>query len=126
MVVMVILTVYNFKGRKNSMQPYYIILFLGVVLIVIITVVLASRKKIVGDPDPASMDIESWINNSQNADGSIQMQPEEELIAIITAAIAAQTGRHESQIRVKAFRRIPQDAPVWNSVGRLEKVWSKL
>jgi glutaconyl-CoA/methylmalonyl-CoA decarboxylase subunit delta len=48
-------------------------------------------------------------------------ETDEELIAVITAAIAAQEGAsYSSKIVVRSIRRARASSPVWNSVGRLE------
>lgn len=52
---------------------------------------------------------------------------DEELIAVLTAAVQASMGyRSESNIIVKSFRRIPQNSPVWNFNSRMEQLAAKL
>lgn len=52
---------------------------------------------------------------------------DEELVAILTAAVLAsmQNGA-ECNIKVKSFRRLPQQAPAWNTAGRMEHIAGKL
>jgi len=48
-------------------------------------------------------------------------ETDEELIAVITAAIAAQEGTsYTSKLVVRSIRRAKASSPVWNSIGRLE------
>ena len=49
-----------------------------------------------------------------------------ELIAVFAAAIAAMTGRSASDIRVCAYRKTGQTAPIWNVKGRHDYISGKL
>lgn len=53
---------------------------------------------------------------------------DEELIAVLTAAVAAYMGGGDPQcnLRVKSFRRIPQGSPEWNRKGRYDLLKSRL
>jgi len=51
---------------------------------------------------------------------------ESEILAVISAAIAAMEAKPGHKLVVKAFRRIPERAPVWNSFGRVERMRSRL
>lgn len=50
---------------------------------------------------------------------------DEDLIAVITAAIAAFTGKAQSNIIVKSIKNIDPDAPVWAKTGRQEVINSR-
>lgn len=50
----------------------------------------------------------------------------EELIAVITAAVAASLNRSTHSIVVRSVTRIPGSSPVWNQAGRYEQIASKL
>ena len=41
----------------------------------------------------------------------------DELIAVITAAIAASLGTEESKFKIKSYKRIPSKKPIWNRAG---------
>ncbi|NLD48332.1 MAG: OadG family protein [Clostridiaceae bacterium] len=46
---------------------------------------------------------------------------DENLIAVLTAAVLASMGKGpEYKIRVTSFRRIPQSSPTWNMAGRTD------
>lgn len=50
-------------------------------------------------------------------------EPDENLVAVLTAAVLASMGiEPEYKIRVKSFRRIPQSSPIWNIAGRTDNV----
>jgi len=51
---------------------------------------------------------------------------DEELIAVLTAAVMAMQSNPDIKIKVTSFRRIPQSAPVWNTIGRRERLENKL
>lgn len=52
----------------------------------------------------------------------INEEDDEELIAVITAAIAASISRPVSEIKVKNIRRIPTKTPIWAKTGRLKQM----
>ena len=73
--------------------------------------------------------------NTASASATTQPEPlvenytsEEELIAVITAAIQASLGVRDDgkHIVVKSFRRLPSNSPIWNSTGRIEQLSNKL
>ncbi len=53
-------------------------------------------------------------------------EDEEELIAVITAAIAASLNTSTYNLKIKSFRRVGQTAPAWNAVSRKEQLESNL
>jgi len=61
---------------------------------------------------------ESQKNNEDLSDDT--------LIAVLTAAVMAMQSNPDVKIKVTSFRRIPQSAPVWNTVGRRERMENKL
>lgn len=86
--------------------------------------------------------IEKRINKAVTIDKSPATQPEviqvtpkaaaneqeeltEEVIAVITAAIAASLQTHTSNIVVKNIRRVSQNAPAWAVAGRSEQLGSR-
>lgn len=62
------------------------------------------------------------LNIVENADG----EDPEELIAVISAAVAASLNRSTHDIVVRSIRRIPEHTPIWNRVGRQEQIASRL
>jgi len=65
------------------------------------------------------------IQTEPSSDNQI---PEEELVAVITAAIQASLGLRDAgkRVVVKSFRRLPGSPSVWNVTGRMEQLGSKL
>lgn len=106
-------------------------LIIALLALIILGFVLFSRKK-----SPSS--VESKKADSAKEDASYRAEPletgsefdelsDEELIAVLTAAVMASMGNDpECKLKVKSFRRIPQTAPIWNTVGRSEYISGKL
>ncbi len=46
----------------------------------------------------------------------------EEIIAAISAAIAAMETRPGYRLVVRSMRQLPQSSPVWNTTGRIERL----
>ncbi len=46
----------------------------------------------------------------------------EELVAVIAAAIAASEGVSIPQVKIKTIKRMPQHTPVWAKTGREEQI----
>ena len=54
-------------------------------------------------------------------------KPDEELVAIIMAAIqAGMSPDSQCRLQIKSFRRIEQTSPIWNKAGRREQIANKL
>lgn len=51
---------------------------------------------------------------------------DEELAAVIAAAIAASLNVSTYDLNIKSIRRVPPYAPVWNRVGRQQQVMTRL
>ncbi|MBR6729264.1 MAG: OadG family protein [Clostridia bacterium] len=51
-----------------------------------------------------------------------QAAEDEELIAVLTAAVAASLGQPASRLQIKSYRRIESGAPVWNRTARRDNV----
>lgn len=47
---------------------------------------------------------------------------EEELVAVITAALAASLSRPASDIRIRKITRVNQSSSIWSRAGRLEQM----
>ena len=50
----------------------------------------------------------------------------DEVLAVITAAVASMEVRPGHKLVVKSMRRMPQTSPVWNKAGRREQISNKL
>ena len=53
--------------------------------------------------------------------------PEEELIAVLTAAVAASMGAASTYgLQIKSYRKISDSNPVWNQMSRRENIMNQL
>ena len=51
---------------------------------------------------------------------------DEELVAVIAAAIAANMGVDVSNVKIKSIKRVYQNTSVWPKVGREEQIFNRL
>lgn len=72
-----------------------------------------SKKKVAEVQQPASVVVEPTRAEAEDDD--------EELVAVITAALAASLSRPASEIVVRNIVRVSQNTPVWARVGRQEQ-----
>ena len=55
--------------------------------------------------------------------GIAQEEDEEELIAVLTAAVAASMGRTSTyNLNIKSYRRVGSNSPAWNKISRQENL----
>lgn len=72
---------------------------------------------------PADVTTSTVNTGTANTDTHTDNRNDEELIAVITAAIMASMKQcPDFKIRVKSFRRIPNNSPEWNVAGRLATI----
>ncbi|MDN5277502.1 MAG: glutaconyl-CoA/methylmalonyl-CoA decarboxylase subunit delta [Clostridiales bacterium] len=64
------------------------------------------------------------VNNAAQFQG--QDEEDEELMAVIAAAVAASLHRSTHDIVVRSIRRVPAITPIWNRVGRQEQIATRL
>lgn len=58
--------------------------------------------------------------NKEEAVSNNKDEDDEELVAVITAAIASSLSKPIQNIKIRNIRRIPQNATTWSKVGRQE------
>jgi hypothetical protein len=46
----------------------------------------------------------------------------DEVLAVIMAAVASMDVKPGHKLVVRSMRRVPQNSPVWNSAGRVERL----
>lgn len=68
---------------------------------------------------------ESVVINDQEQEQRME-QNDEELVAVIAAAVAASMGLNIPDIKIKTIRRIPQNSHAWSEMGRKEQMLGKL
>lgn len=104
-----------------------IVIFIVLVVISIFISLLKNFDRKVEDPMKAS---EENINNikekSIKEKEAVQNIVDEELIAVISAAVAASLGVSLLQINIKNIKRVNNNSSVWAIAGKQEQLYSKL
>jgi len=76
-------------------------------------------EKVINQTAPVKVDKEEIVHTLNDED-------DEELVAVIAAAIAASMGVNVSDLNIKSIKRIPQSGPVWSRIGRQEQISNRL
>ncbi|MCK9444237.1 MAG: OadG family protein [Tissierellaceae bacterium] len=101
------------------------VVFVG---LIILAVIISLLKNISVDKKIKGTEIEVPIVPKQQAKEE-KVQPsvdDNELVAVIAAAIAASMGVKVPDINIKAIRRLPQNTPAWAQMGKQERIFGKL
>jgi len=73
------------------------------------------------------VEVETADTNPQYMDTKPQdVLENDELICVITAAVAASLDRSTHNLVVRSIRRVDNISPIWNRTGRQEQIWTKL
>ena len=114
-------------GDKLLATGYVILLGMGITFIALVLIwmitVLMSRiiremeksqeiKKVPNVPNP------TVAPTTEKPIALVETEDDEELIAVISAAIAATLNTSMNSIRVTNIRRVPDNTPTWGKVGR--------
>lgn len=98
-----------------------VVVFLGLIMI---SLLISALKNISGDKKPeVSKVVETPAKKEEPV---INQVDDEELVAVIAAAIAASMGVNIPQLNIKSIRRIPQTTPAWAVASRQEQISDKL
>ncbi|MGI6778368.1 MAG: OadG family protein [Acetivibrionales bacterium] len=110
-----------------------LVVFLSLIILAVVISVFGmifySKKNTPKDGSATAMNKAPILetNGDEKLDAPYNNLSNEELVAVLTAAVQASFGRTpECRIRVKSFRRIPQTSPAWNLMGRSEYFFGKL
>ncbi len=69
---------------------------------------------------------EKPVKNEKTAAAQTSEVDEEELIAVITAAIANSLGVDIPEINIRSIRRTPQATTVWREIGKQEQIMGRM
>ena len=102
-----------------------------VVLIAISYLIDLLRLAINGKKDKEETEKASIIIKEKQIEKSQEIKAEEnsndeELVAVITAAIAASLGVATPEVNIKSIKRVSQTTPTWAEMGRREQILGKL
>ena len=60
------------------------------------------------------------------AEAEADIEDEEELIAVLTAAVAASLNTSTYNLQIKSYRRVPNKRPAWNNAGLRETIGNRI
>ena len=91
------------------------------VLIVLMLILMLFKVIFYKDPKKKTVKVEETVP-VQTVEVSEPQMNEEELIAVITAAIAASLNTSTYNLQIKSYRRIEDKKPAWNKAGLRESI----
>ena len=89
------------------------------VLLILMVVLMVMKKIFYKEP---AQKIETKIVEAAPAPAPVKTTNDEELIAVLTAAIAASLNTSTYNLKIKSFRRIGSSSPLWNKAGVTESI----
>ena len=99
------------------------------VVLIIISFLISALKSVGGEKKVETKE-QVVKQESIKADENLQISDtkvnDEELVAVISAAIAASLGVSIPEINIKSIRRVEQRTLAWSSAGRQEQIFNKL
>lgn len=99
------------------------------VLILLMLVLMGMKKVFYKNPDETKkQDLKTEENSSAigtTAQTVSEDIDEDELIAVLTAAIAASLKTSTYNLQIKSYKRVGADAPAWNRAGINENINSR-
>jgi glutaconyl-CoA/methylmalonyl-CoA decarboxylase subunit delta len=123
----------NLQDGVNLSEGLIVTLFsMGIVFLtlIIISLILGGFKAIFYKDDSKKTSVKKETppigDNAIAEDTEEIVDNDEEIVAIIAAAIAAHTGNRVENINVKNIRRIQQTSPIWMKAGRERAVYNKI
>ncbi len=101
------------------------------VLIILMLALMAMKALFYKEPEKAVKEEIKSNNIPVNvqpaaAESNIAKTDDKELIAVITAAIAASLNTSVSNLKIKSLKRIGNNSPAWNKAGVNEMINSRL
>ena len=92
----------------------------------ILMVVLKVFEKIFSKPQDNKKPDEAKVSAVQVAPAKEVAEDEDELVAVLTAAIAASLNTSTYNLRIKSYRRVQNSAPEWNRAGLKDTINQRL
>ena len=117
-------------GEKITIGQSLLITIFSMVVVFVVLIAIsylidllrATNKK----EDKKSERVARSIEASQPIETKEQKIEDEELVAVIAAAIAASMGVAIPDINIKSIKRVSTPSPMWAEMGRIEEISKKL
>ena len=98
-----------------------VVVFLG---LIVISLLIGLLKNISGDKKPeVAKTVVAPVKKEEQVINEVN---DEELVAVISAAIAASMGISVPQLNIKSIKRVAQTTPAWAVASRQEQIAGKL
>lgn len=94
-------------------------------VLVVLMCVLVAMKHIFAPKTNKTMETAPVVETVRETVVPAPTEDEEELIAVITAAIAASLNTSTYNLKIKSLRRVSNTAPAWNRAGLNETINSR-
>lgn len=99
------------------------------VVLIIISFLISALKSVGGEKKVETKEQvvkQEPIKSDENLQMADTKVNDEELVAVIAAAIAASLGVSIPEINIQSIRRVEQKTPAWSVTGRQEQIFNKL
>ena len=93
-------------------------------VLVILMFVLKIMEKIFAPKTVKKAEVVAPVSVVKQAE-VVETEDDEEIIAVLTAAIAASLNTSTYNLKIKSFRRVANNAPAWNKAGLNETINSR-
>lgn len=122
-------------GENISIGDSLIVTLFSIVMVfivlIVISIFISMLKNINKSEKPINIKDNKDLNKSNIekipvAKVEMNKMDDEELVAVISAAIAASLDIKPQQINIKNIRRINNNSPAWASVGRQEQIHNNI
>lgn len=93
-------------------------------VLVVLMFVLKIMEKIFAPKTEKKAEVVTPVSVVKQAE-PVAAEDDEEIIAVLTAAIAASLNTSTYNLRIKSFRRVVNNSPAWNKAGLNETINSR-
>lgn len=107
-----------------GLQVTVIGLLIVFAVLIILMFVLIAMKYIFAPKEKSDENVE-YKTTEPETKCPVKTENEEELIAVLTAAVAASLNTSTYNLKIKSFRRIGNTAPAWNKAGLNDTINSR-
>ena len=115
-------------GEAFGMGGETVVIGLGIVFgVLLILMIVLYLFGVIFDkrPKTAAAPVQDTVPEPEVQAEAIE-EDEEELIAVLTAAIAASLNTSTYNLQIKSYRRVPTKRPAWNNAGLRETIGNRL
>lgn len=112
----------NVTLSESLVITVFSMLVVFVVLILISYLIRILKVASIGKKDKVQTTESNIMESKVVEKEEVSKTDDEELVAVIAAAVAANLGVSVPQIRIKEIKRVYQNTPLWAETGRREQI----